>query len=104
MLTIFCTAKEFQGHFKIIQENAMRSWTLLRPRPEIILFGDGAGYKETAEQLGLVHYPGVECNDLGTPLLSSMFSIVQRIARNPIVCSLDADIIVMQSFMKALQH
>src|SRR3954469_24543707 len=104
MLTIFCTAKDFTGHFKVIQENAIRSWTLLRPRPEIVLLGDGEGYAAVSRELGIRHYSDVECNEYGTPLLSSMFEIVQEIASNPVVCYLDADIIVMQSFMRALEH
>lgn len=31
MITLFTTAKPFRGHDGIIQRNALRSWTLLRP-------------------------------------------------------------------------
>jgi len=37
MLTLFTIPKAFQGHTGVIQRNAIRSWTLLRPECEIIL-------------------------------------------------------------------
>jgi hypothetical protein len=39
MLTIFSTPKPFHGHSGIIQRNALKSWTLLHPDVEVILFG-----------------------------------------------------------------
>ncbi len=48
MLTLFTTAKPFVGHSAIIQRNALKSWTLLHPNVEVILFGDDAGAAETA--------------------------------------------------------
>ena len=38
MLTLFTTAKAFTGHSEIIQRNALKSWTLLHPDVEIILW------------------------------------------------------------------
>lgn len=43
MLTIFSTCKPFLGHSAVIQRNALKSWTLLHPDIEIILFGDDEG-------------------------------------------------------------
>jgi len=43
MLTLFALPKPFRGRNGIIQQNAIRSWTLLEPTPEIILFGDEFG-------------------------------------------------------------
>lgn len=53
MLTLFTTAKPFRGHDGIIQWNALKSWALLRPSVEVILFGDEEGAAKTAEELGL---------------------------------------------------
>jgi len=44
MLTLFTTAKTFEGHSGVIQHNPLKSWKLLHPDIEIILFGDDAGY------------------------------------------------------------
>src|SRR6266853_4649960 len=46
VLTIFASAKPFHGHTGVIQRNAIASWTRLRPRPEIILFGNEPGVAE----------------------------------------------------------
>ena len=39
MLTLFAVPKPFRDHTAMIQRNAITSWTLLRPHPQIILFG-----------------------------------------------------------------
>src|SRR5713226_719892 len=57
MLTIFSTPKPFRGHIGITQRNALRSWTLLHPEVEIILFGDEAGAAEVCAEFGLRHEP-----------------------------------------------
>lgn len=102
MLTIFSTAKPFEGHSEIIQRNAIKSWTLLDPQPEIILFGNEPGVQEIAYELGLVHVPEIATNEYGTPLLNDMFEKAQRMARNDIVCYVNADIILMNDFMDAV--
>ena len=55
MLTIFTIPKCFRGHISVIQRNAIRSWRMLRPECEIILFGDEEGMKEVAEEFGVRH-------------------------------------------------
>jgi len=46
VLTFFTTAKPFLGHAKIIQRNALKSWTLVHPDVEVIVFGDEHGSAE----------------------------------------------------------
>ena len=43
MLTFFTTAKPFVGHSGVIQRNALKSWTLMHPFAEVILFGNETG-------------------------------------------------------------
>jgi hypothetical protein len=66
MLTLFTTAKPFVGHSAIIQRNALKSWTLLHPNVEVILFGDDAGAAETARELRLRHEPYVARSEAGS--------------------------------------
>ena len=73
MLTLFAIPKPFLGHSETIQRNAIRSWTLLQPRPEIIVFGDDDGTKETAKEFGVHYEPEIARNDYGTPLLHDLF-------------------------------
>lgn len=42
MLTLFFTAKPFRDEAGQRQRNAIRSWTMLRPRPQILLFGEAS--------------------------------------------------------------
>ncbi|MEY2588608.1 MAG: hypothetical protein QOJ67_592, partial [Acidimicrobiaceae bacterium] len=80
MLTFLATPKAFEGLFNVIQRNAITSWTLLSPRPEIILFGDDPGTAALCEELGLRHVPDVALSDRGTPLLNDIFERGQRMA------------------------
>ena len=102
MLTIFSVPKAFEGHVGTIQINAVRSWTLLAPVCEVILLGDEKGTAETAGRLGARHIADVECNEWGTPLISSAFDIAQRVAGHAIMCYVNADIILLSDFLPAI--
>ncbi len=103
MLTIFTTPRSFRGHIGVIQTNAIQSWVLLRPACEVILFGDEEGTAEIASEFGIRHIPDVDCNEYGTPLVSSMFSVAQNIAKYQLMCLVSADIILMSDFLPAVQ-
>jgi len=103
MLTIFAMPKAFTGHSAVIQRNAIRSWTLLQPRPEILLLGDDDGTKEAAEEFGATYIPDIARSDYGTPLLDSIFQIAQDAASNPLVCYVNSDIILMSDFMDGVK-
>jgi hypothetical protein len=101
-LTIFCIPKPFEGHNRVIQLNAINSWMRLKPRCEIILFGNDKGTAEVAAALGLEHVPDVERNEYGAPLVSSMFTLAQKIAHHDTLCYVNADIILLRNFLPAL--
>jgi len=103
VLTIFATAKPFHGHTGVIQRNAIASWTLLRPRPEIILFGNEPGTADLCREFGLRHVPELACTELGAPLLSDLFEKAQRIAAHDILCYVNSDIMLMGNFLEALR-
>ena len=102
MLTLFTTPKPFRGHIAVIQRNAIRSWTLLRPTCEIILLGDDEGTAEIAAEFGARHISDVACNEYGTPLLNDIFEKAQRVARHNLLCYVNADIILMSDLMRAV--
>lgn len=104
MLTFFTTAKPFQGHSGIIQRNALKSWTLLCPDVEIILFGDDDGAAEIAAELHLRHEPQVERNEYGTKRLDWMFRRAQEIAHHEILCYTNCDIVLFPEFCEALER
>ena len=102
-ITIFTTAKPFVGHSRVIQRNALKSWTLLEPRPEIILFGDEQGAAQIANELGLHHIPNVKRNEHGTIFLSDMFEQTQKKSLNNIFVYINADIILTSDFVPAIE-
>lgn len=104
MLTIFSTPKAFKGHIGIIQRNAITSWTLLHPRPEIILFGDDEGTAEAAKDIGVLHVSQIARNEFGTPLLNDFFQRAEQLASHQTLCYVNADIILLQDFRDAVER
>lgn len=103
MITLFTVPKPFKGQYSVLQENAIRSWVLLRPKCEIILFGDEAGIEEIAKRYNLIHVPALKRNQFGTPVIDGVFREAQRIARNSLVCCLQADNILMSDFIRTVK-
>ena len=101
MLTLFTTAKAFEGHFAVIQYNALRSWKLLGRDVEIILFGEDGGSAEAAKELGLRHEAKVAKNEQGTNLVNYMFEKAQEIAKHELVCYVNCDIVLTSEFRAA---
>ena len=102
MLTLFATPKTFRDLISITQQNAIESWTRLKPRCEIILFGDEEGTNEVVTRLGIQQVSEVVCNEYGTPLLSDMFQKAQDLANHNLLCFLNADIILTSELTQAI--
>jgi hypothetical protein len=102
MLTIFSTPKPFVGHSNIIQRNALKSWTLLHPDVEVILFGDEEGAAEVCAELGIRHEPEVRRHEKGPKYLNYIFERAQEIARHNVLCYVNCDIILMSQFCTAV--
>jgi len=104
LFTIITIPKAFQNsHISIIQRNAIKSWTKIIPRPEIILFGDDYGVDTIAAEFGVRHIKEVSKTQLGTPLLSSVFDIAGREASNDIICYVNADILFFPDIVQSIQ-
>lgn len=104
MLTFFTTAKPFWGHSRILQRNALKSWTLLDRDVEVILFGDDEGAGEAARELGIRHVAHTEKNASGSNRMDAMFLRAQEIARHEILCYSNCDIVLMRDFCEALRR
>ena len=126
MITFFTTGKPFRGHSATIQRNALRSWQLLHPSVEVILFGDEEGAADVAKELGIRHVEQVRRVDesarCALPLregtrskamrsaiqnspkiLPSFFDLAQRMARHELVCYINCDIVLPVEFLDALK-
>ncbi|HVH72645.1 MAG TPA: hypothetical protein VNB49_16245 [Candidatus Dormibacteraeota bacterium] len=104
MLTIFPTGKPFRGHCGVIQRNALKSWTMLHPDVEVILFGDDEGAAEAASELGIKHFPHVDRHESGMKYLRSIFDPAQELARHPILCYVNCDIVLTSDFRTAIER
>jgi len=104
VLTIFSTTKRFEGLFDVIQRNAIRSWTMLRPGAQILIFGDDPGTAEACRALGVEHHPEVATNEFGTPLVSDMFRRAQELASHPTLCFVNADVMLTDETLLAAER
>lgn len=103
MITIFAMPKAFHGHIAMIQKNAIQTWMNLEPKCEVILLGEDEGTAEYAAEKGLQHIPTIDRNEYGTPLLNDMFIKAEAAASHRVMCYINADIILMSDFMKAMK-
>lgn len=104
MVTFFATPRAFQDHMAIIQRNAIRSWLALCPPCEVLLLGKDEGTADMARRLGIRHIPEVERNEFGTPLLNSLFGLAEEKAQNKLLCQINADIMLTDDFLPAVQR
>jgi hypothetical protein len=102
MLSIFAVPKPFIGHTGTIQRNALESWSLLRPKCQILLCGNEAGSDAASARYETERAPEVAVNEFGTPLLSSVFAEADQRATHPLMCYVNADIILLPDFMTAV--
>jgi len=104
LLTIFTAPKPFTNpHIATIQRNAIRSWIQL-PDCDVILVGNETGTSDVAAEFGVRHLTDVACNAYGTPLLSSIFELARQNSDSPLLCYVNADIIVFSDVLAAAQN
>jgi len=103
MITLFFCPKPFTGEVNIIQRNAIKSWQALQPKPEIILIGNEPGAEEACREFDILHIKEVEHNEYGTPLVSSLFKKAGECASYGILCYINSDIMLTDSFMDAVK-
>jgi hypothetical protein len=101
---MFSTPKPFRGHAGVIQRNALKSWKLLHPDIEVILFGEDEGTAEVCHELELDHAPQVVRSKHGTKRLDSIFSQAQEMAHYEVLSYVNCDIILTAEFIDALKQ
>jgi len=104
LITLFSLPKAFSdSHTAMMQENALKSWCHMKPDLEILLLGDDNGVCEMAEEYGCRHLKDIARNAHGTPLLSDIFKKANEAAQTDYVCYVNADIILLPGFVKAVK-
>jgi hypothetical protein len=102
LLTLFSIPKAFEGHFGVIQRNALRSWVALGPSVQIVLLGDDAGVAQAAAEFGALHVPGLARGELGTPRVDEAFTTVDQVAEHPLRCFVNADVLLLDDLLPAV--
>ena len=104
-IVIFTAPKPFiNPHIAMIQRNAIKSWQSLGDDVDVIVFGNEAGTAEVTAELGVKHCPEVQISEWGTPLISSMFTLARQVSPAPYLGIVNADILLMPDFIKAIQQ
>ena len=103
-ITIFTLPKSFSGAARQIQYNSIGSWKALGPRVEVIMIGDEEGLEEAAAELQVKHVKQVRKNDAGTPLVSDAFRIAAESDQRSLLVYCNADVILDDSFVTAVDQ
>ena len=104
MLTLFSVPKPFRGHIGDIQRNAIASWHALHPDVQVVLVGDDEGVADAALEAGVEHVGSLERSERGTPRLDSAFARVDEVARHPLWCYVNGDIVLLDDFLPAVRR
>lgn len=101
--TLFSVPNAFNGVVGKRQYNAIGSWALLKPNPVIFLLGDETGIDEAARVCHCIYMPRIRKNQYGTPIVADAFEQIQRISLpQDVICYVNTDIILMQSWVDIL--
>jgi len=101
-ITLFTAPKPFiNPHIALIQRNALQSWRHLGDEVEVLMVGNEAGMSELSAELGIRYLPQVKCNELGTPLVSSIFELARQNSTSPLLAYANADILLTPQFIQA---
>jgi hypothetical protein len=99
-LTIFSAPKPFTNpHINLIQRNAIQSWQHLGNDVGVLLVGDEEGIADFASEVNLQHVPNVTRNELGTPLVSSIFELAHQNSTSPLLAYVNADMLLIPEFI-----
>jgi hypothetical protein len=103
LITLFTAPKSFTDpHISLIQRNSLRNWQALGDEVEVVVVGDDPGIAKACKSLGVRHIPDVACNDLGTPLISSIFELTRRETTSPFLVYSNADILFLPDLLETV--
>lgn len=102
--TIVTVPFSFGGPKGMVQLNALRSWKLLDPVPDIMLVDDGeSDLDRIAYRFDVGVIAPIECNEYGLSL-RSIFEAIDTTVRTDLIAYVDTDVILGQSFAEAIRY
>ena len=103
LITIFTVPKPFTNpHVAIIQDNALLSWANLKPEVEVLIIGLETGIDQAAIRHGMRQLRHVKRNEMGTPLISSMFDLARKFSTSPFLAIINTDILLTPDILQAV--
>lgn len=104
MFTLISTPKPFvESHIIQQQIQALESWLLIRPRPQIIYIGEEEGTEKVCRQYGIELIPEVERSPSGVPLLNDLLRRGEQAARYDVIAYVNADILIAPTLPRAIE-
>ena len=91
--------KPFVGRIGEIQRRALASWVELAPDVQVLVLGDEDGVGEAAREAGAEHLPDLARTERGTPRLDAAFAAADAVARPPLRCFVNADIVLFDDLL-----
>lgn len=105
LLTIFSAPKSFDNsHIALIQRNAIQSWLSLGHQVEVLLIGEENGLAKIAKELMVRHLPHVVRNEMGTPLVSSIFKLARDNSQTPLLMYANGDMLFLPDILSAARR
>jgi hypothetical protein len=98
VLTLLAVPKPFEGEMGRLQRRSVESWRALGV--QVLLLGDVAA---AARELGVEHVPGLELTSHGTPRLDSALALADGVARFPLRCFVNADVVFNPDLLDAVR-
>lgn len=104
MLTMFTTCRPFDDDYiAACQRYALQTWSLIDPKPEVIISGNDAGVKDIAKEFGAVHLPDTSQTRFGTPSLSNIFQDATKKASRDVLMYTNADMLYLDDVVPAIK-
>ena len=104
LLTLFTAPKPFADpHIDMIQRNTLHNWLALGEEVQVVVIGDEPGIGEVCQELNILHLPDVQTNQMGTPLISSIFKLARGVNDSPILAYANADILFLPDLLPAVR-
>ncbi len=102
-VVIFTAPKPFlDPHIRTIQRNAIQSWSRLGDGVDVLVIGEEPGLRDAVEDLDVLIIPEVERNDLGTPLINSIFNQARKHSPGELLLYVNADIILLPDTLEVI--
>jgi len=102
VLTIFSVPKPFEGRIGEIQRRALASWAALDGGSvQVLLLGGEPGTADAAREARAEHVPELSRTEHGTPRLDAAFAAADSVAKHPIRCFVNADVVLYDDLPEA---